>query len=82
MPIWEALTDSIRSKSALDRAMAAIKSAARRKVGIQISFALYGAANRMASLQKPLLEPLGLPLNVHAANFIIAFNPMGVQDAT
>lgn len=29
-------------------------------VGTQLSFALYGAANRMARLHKPLLEPLGL----------------------
>lgn len=32
----------------------------RREVGQQISFALYGAANRMARLHKPYLEPLGL----------------------
>lgn len=30
------------------------------KVGTQLSFALYGAANRMARLHKPFLEPLGL----------------------
>jgi len=30
------------------------------EVGKQLSFALYGAANRMARLHKPLLEPLGL----------------------
>src|SRR3954466_5284197 len=29
-------------------------------VGTQLSFALYGAANRMARLHKPFLEPLGL----------------------
>ncbi len=29
-------------------------------VGMQLSFALYSAANRMARLHKPLLEPLGL----------------------
>lgn len=28
--------------------------------GTQLSFALYGAANRMVRLHKPLLEPLGL----------------------
>ena len=33
---------------------------ARHKVGTQLSFALYGAANRMARLHKPFLEPLGL----------------------
>ena len=29
-------------------------------LGQQLSFALYGAANRMVRLHKPLLEPLGL----------------------
>lgn len=33
---------------------------ARGEVGMQLSFALYGAANRMARLHKPFLEPLGL----------------------
>ncbi|KIQ36485.1 MarR family winged helix-turn-helix transcriptional regulator [Pseudomonas viridiflava] len=32
----------------------------RREVGQQLSFALYSAANRMARLHKPLLEPFGL----------------------
>jgi DNA-binding MarR family transcriptional regulator len=32
----------------------------RHSVGTQLSFALYGAANRMARLHKPFLEPLGL----------------------
>lgn len=36
------------------------KSSASREVGTQLSFALYGAANRMIRLHKPLLEPLGL----------------------
>ncbi|MBD9644773.1 MarR family transcriptional regulator [Pantoea sp. PNT02] len=31
-----------------------------RSVGMQLSFALYGAANRMARMHKPFLEPLGL----------------------
>lgn len=31
-----------------------------KSVGTQLSFALYGAANRMVRLHKPLLEPLGL----------------------
>ena len=31
-----------------------------RNVGTQLSFALYGAANRMVRMHKPLLEPLGL----------------------
>src|SRR5688500_9667815 len=32
----------------------------RPSVGTQLSFALYGAANRMGRLHKPFLEPLGL----------------------
>ena len=32
----------------------------RHNVGTQLSFALYGAANRMARMHKPFLEPLGL----------------------
>ncbi|WP_437507305.1 MarR family winged helix-turn-helix transcriptional regulator [Sorangium sp. So ce1099] len=32
----------------------------RRRVGTQLSFALYGAANRMVRMHKPFLEPLGL----------------------
>ena len=32
----------------------------RHSVGTQLSFALYGAANRMARMHKPFLEPLGL----------------------
>jgi MarR family transcriptional regulator, organic hydroperoxide resistance regulator len=31
-----------------------------QKVAMQLSFALYGAANRMSRLHKPFLEPLGL----------------------
>jgi DNA-binding MarR family transcriptional regulator len=31
-----------------------------QSIGQQLSFALYGAANRMARLHKPILEPLGL----------------------
>lgn len=33
---------------------------ARREVGQQLSFALYGAANRVVRLHKPFLDPLGL----------------------
>jgi DNA-binding MarR family transcriptional regulator len=33
---------------------------ARRRVGRQLSFALYSAANRVIRLHRPLLEPLGL----------------------
>lgn len=40
--------------------MTASISATRREVGTQLSFALYGAANRMVRLHKPFLEPLGL----------------------
>ena len=32
----------------------------RQSVGNQLSFALYGAANRMVRMHKPFLEPLGL----------------------
>lgn len=32
----------------------------RHGLGTQLSFALYGAANRMVRLHKPFLEPLGL----------------------
>lgn len=32
----------------------------RHDLGAQLSFALYGAANRMVRLHKPILEPLGL----------------------
>jgi len=35
-------------------------SETRREVGQQLSFALYGAANRVIRLHKPFLEPLGL----------------------
>lgn len=36
------------------------RSETRAEVGHQLSFALYGAANRMVRLHKPLLDPLGL----------------------
>src|SRR5919107_282558 len=32
----------------------------RQRVATQLSFALYGAANRMVRMHKPFLEPLGL----------------------
>jgi len=35
-------------------------SADQQAVATQLSFALYGAANRMARMHKPFLEPLGL----------------------
>src|SRR4051812_42022737 len=35
-------------------------TAERYSVGTQLSFALYGAANRMARMHKAFLEPLGL----------------------
>jgi MarR family transcriptional regulator, organic hydroperoxide resistance regulator len=34
--------------------------AGRDSVGAQLSFALYGAANRVVRMHKPFLEPLGL----------------------
>lgn len=35
-------------------------SAQQHNVGTQLSFALYGAANRVVRMHKPFLEPLGL----------------------
>ncbi|WP_114955139.1 MarR family winged helix-turn-helix transcriptional regulator [Sphingosinicella terrae] len=35
-------------------------SADQQSLGTQLSFALYGAANRMVRMHKPFLEPLGL----------------------
>jgi DNA-binding MarR family transcriptional regulator len=32
----------------------------RKRVGMQLSFALYGASSRVTRLHRPLLEPLGL----------------------
>lgn len=40
--------------------MSEIKFKARHRVETQLPFALYGAANRVARLHKPFLEPLGL----------------------
>ena len=40
--------------------MTRAKTGTHREVGQQLSFALYGAANRMTRLHKPFLEPLGL----------------------
>jgi MarR family transcriptional regulator, organic hydroperoxide resistance regulator len=40
--------------------MAEVEFAFRREVGMQLSFALYGAANRMVRMHKAFLEPLGL----------------------
>lgn len=40
--------------------MSKTRTNSHRVVGQQLSFALYGAANRMARLHKPFLEPLGL----------------------
>lgn len=40
--------------------MARDDQSCEREVGKQLSFALYGAANRMARMHKPFLEPLGL----------------------
>ncbi|MGU9803587.1 UNVERIFIED_CONTAM: MarR family transcriptional regulator [Pseudomonas sp. CM11] len=44
----------------LQKRVPAKKAVVQREVGTQLSFALYGAANRMIRLHKPLLEPLGL----------------------
>jgi hypothetical protein len=35
-------------------------SSVQEGIGAQLSFALYGAANRMVRMHKPFLEPLGL----------------------
>jgi MarR family transcriptional regulator, organic hydroperoxide resistance regulator len=40
--------------------MVAPPSSVDRELGHQLSFALYGAANRMARMHKPILDPLGL----------------------
>jgi DNA-binding MarR family transcriptional regulator len=37
-----------------------VKRGSSHDVGMQLSFAVYGAANRVARLHKSLLEPLGL----------------------
>lgn len=37
-----------------------VKKGSTQEVGTQLSFAIYGAANRVARLHKPFLEPLGL----------------------
>ncbi len=36
------------------------RSSTSQRVDMQVSFALYGAAGRMARMHKPFLEPLGL----------------------
>jgi DNA-binding MarR family transcriptional regulator len=36
------------------------ETSSNNRLGEQLSFALYGAANRMVRLHKPFLEPLGL----------------------
>jgi DNA-binding MarR family transcriptional regulator len=36
------------------------QTSSNNRLGEQLSFALYGAANRMVRLHKPFLEPLGL----------------------
>lgn len=37
-----------------------VKASSNSGAGSELSFALYGAANRMARMHKPFLEPLGL----------------------
>lgn len=51
---------STLDNSQLENMSSKNESIQRREVGQQLSFALYGAANRMARLHKPFLEPLGL----------------------
>jgi DNA-binding MarR family transcriptional regulator len=45
----------IEDQSAVDA-----EASSRSGAGNELSFALYGAANRMARMHKPFLEPLGL----------------------
>jgi len=50
-----------------------------RNVGQQLSFALYSAANRMARLHKPVLEPLGLTFPQYLAVLeLLDAAPLGV----
>jgi DNA-binding MarR family transcriptional regulator len=42
------------------QSVAAADAPSRSGAGNELSFALYGAANRMARMHKPFLEPLGL----------------------
>ncbi|MEZ0366642.1 MarR family winged helix-turn-helix transcriptional regulator [Mycobacterium sp. pUA109] len=46
----------------------------RNALGQQLSFALYGAANRMARLHKPLLEPIGLTFPQYLAMLALLDN--------
>lgn len=43
----------------------------RQTISRQLSFALYGAANRLARLHKPILEPLGLTFPQYLAIFAL-----------
>lgn len=56
-------------------------STARREVGMQLSFALYSAANRMARLHKPFLEPLGLTFSQYLVMLeLFSSRPRSVGD--
>jgi DNA-binding MarR family transcriptional regulator len=46
----------------------------RDELGRQLSFALYGAANRMVRLHKPFLEPLGLTFPKYLAMLALLDN--------
>lgn len=53
----------------------------RSGVGSELSFSLYGAANRMARLHKPFLEPLGLTFPQYLVMLeLIASSPRSVGD--
>jgi DNA-binding MarR family transcriptional regulator len=53
----------------------------RTGVGSELSFALYGAANRMARLHKPFLEPLGLTFSQYLVLLeMFAQSPRAVGD--
>jgi MarR family transcriptional regulator, organic hydroperoxide resistance regulator len=43
-----------------DQGAVGAEASSRSGAGTELSFALYGAANRMARMHKPFLEPLGL----------------------
>lgn len=52
---------------------------ARRELEKQLSFALYGAANRVARMHKPYLEPLGLTFPQYLAMIALLDSaPIGV----
>jgi DNA-binding MarR family transcriptional regulator len=54
---------------------------ARRKLDKQLSFALYGAANRVSRMHKPFLDPLGLTFPQYLAMVALLDDaPIGVGE--